>query len=302
MRRTQLQTHNRQQLEVWLEQNLDVRNEGKDEWNVVCPFHQSSDTTRPDMWVNVELGLYNCLSSSCQARGTAADLVRRYQGGTWEDARRALGRPGVEALGKLLGALRAPVEAPLSLSWDLIHAHRSNFYWQIERGIGPHAQEHFLLGFDHERNQALLPYLNERREPVGFIRRQLVGHPRYLYPTGFHLEQSVYHLYDCKPNRPLIVVEGAVDCIKVWEAGFPNVVALLGSQIPIEKARLFRHYQIVSFLDADPAGVKGTWELRRAVGRIIHRVVYPEHLLGKDPGSLLPEEINLCLGRLDPIY
>jgi DNA primase len=158
-----------------------------------------------------------------------------------------------------------------------------------------------MLGFDFERNQGLIPYLNERREPVGFIRRQMVGHPRYLYPTGFDLERSVYHLYACRPDRALVVVEGAIDAIKVWEAGFTNVVALLGSQIPPEKARLFRHYQIVSFLDADPAGVKGTWDLRRAVGRVIHRVAYPDELQGKDPGSLSAHDVQRCMSRLEPI-
>lgn len=297
----QLQAHNRQQLEVWLEANCDVRNQGKDEWNLVCPFHQSADTSRPDMWVNVEKGVFNCLSSSCAARGSAAELVRRLQGGSWEDARRQLGRPGGEALSRLLDALHAPVEASLSLSWDLIQAHRSANYWAIQRGLLTETQDHFHLGYDFERDHALIPYLDEMREPVGFIRRQMIGHPRYLYPTGFSLEQSVYHLYDCNPQEPLIVVEGSVDCMNVWQAGFRNVVALLGSQIPPQKARMFRHYQVISFLDADPAGVKGTWDLRASMGRIIQRVNYPESLLGSDPGSLTSEQIHACLGRLSPV-
>lgn len=295
--------HNRQQFEVWVEENLDVRNHGRDELNCVCPFHQTSDTRRPDLYVNVEKGVYNCLSSSCEARGTAADLVRRLTGGSWEASRRAVGRPGAEALAKLLGALRPqPVAPTLSLSWDLIHAHRSNYYWRA-RGITVQAQDHFMLGFDFGRNHALIPYLDEKRDPICFLRRQMVGHPKYLYPEDFDLERSWYHLYACNIIEPLVVAEGAIDAIRIWEAGFKNVVAILGSEIPPEKARMIRHHKIISFLDADPAGVTGTFKLRAACGRLIHRVNYPDTLQGKDPGSLTNEQIQVLLTHfLVPVF
>lgn len=299
MRRTyRPQQHNRQQLEVWLEANLDVRNQGRDEVNCVCPFHQSSDTRRPDMYVNVELGVYHCLSSSCGARGTSVDLVRRLTGGSWEAARREVGRPGAEALTKLLVALRPPPEGPrLSLSWDLIHAYRSDHYW-ASRKITPECQDHFMLGFDFGRNHALIPYLDEWREPICFLRRQMAGHhPRYLYPEEFDLDRSFYHLYECEPREPLVVVEGSVDAMRVWEAGFHNVVALLGSSLPPQKAQMIRHFKIISFLDADPAGVQGTWKLRESVGRLIQRVSYPDPLQGFDPGSLTNEQIQDLLGN-----
>lgn len=295
------QKHNRAQLEVWLEENLDVRNHGRDEINCVCPFHQSSDTRRPDLYVNVEKGVYHCLSTSCGAKGTVTDLVRRLTGGTWEASRRAIGRPGVEALGKMLGALRPLPVAPLSLSWEEIQARRSSRYWQ-DRGISLEAQEHFWLGFDFERDQALIPYLDEHREPRCFLRRQMVGHPKYLYPDSFDLEHSIYHLYGCDPRKSLIVVEGSIDAIRVWEAGYHNVVALLGSNFGPEKGQMIRHFRIISFLDADPAGVAGTWKLKDAVGRLIQRVNYPEELLGKDPGSLSNGEIHECLGNLQPVF
>lgn len=297
------QQHNRQQLEVWLDENLDVRNRGREEWNLVCPFHQTADTARPDLYVNVEKGVFNCLSSSCQARGTATDLVRRLTGGSWEASRRAVGRPGAEALAKLLGALRPqPRPSTLSLSWDLIHAHRSQHYW-VDRGLTREAQDHFMLGFDFGRNHALIPYLDERREPICFLRRQMVGHPKYLYPEDFDLERSWYHLYACSSMEPLVVVEGSIDCMRVWEAGYQNVVALLGSSIPPEKAQMIRHHRIVSFLDADPAGVQGTFKLREAAGRLILRVNYPDELLGRDPGSLTNEQIRELLGHhLMPVF
>jgi DNA primase len=296
------QAHNRAQLEVWIENNLDVRNVGREEINCVCPFHQSADTRRPDMYINVEKGVYHCLSSSCGVKGHVLDLIRRLTGGSWEDARRQVGRPGVEALGRLLGALRPQPEAPtLSLSWDEVYAHRSSHYWSTTRGITQAAQDHFMLGFDHSRNQALIPYIDEHREPRCFLRRQMFGHPKYLYPEQFEAERAWYHLYECRPDQPLIVVEGSIDAMRVWEAGFTNVIAILGSETPPDKGRMIRHYQVISFLDADPAGVQGTWKLRRAVGRLIQRVSYPDELQGSDPGSLTNEQISTCLGRLVPV-
>lgn len=297
------QVHNQAQLEVWIEQHLDVRNQGREEWNCVCPFHQAADTRRPDMYINVTKGVYHCLSSSCGVQGHILDLVRRLTGGSWEDARRAVGRPGVEALGRLLNALRPPPQGPpLSLSWDEVLAHRSSHYWTSDRGISQVAQDHFMLGFDHSRNQALIPYIDEHREPRCFLRRQMLGHPKYLYPEQFEAERAWYHLYECRPDEPLIVVEGSIDAMRIWESGHRNVVAILGSETPPDKGRMIRHHQIISFLDADTAGVVGTWKLKEAVGRMIQRVTYPDSLQGMDPGKLTNEQIEECLSRLAPVW
>jgi hypothetical protein len=75
----------------------------------------------------------------------------------------------------------------------------------------------------------------------------------------------------------------------------------MGSEITPDKARRLKHFQLISFLDADIAGVTSTIKLRKAVGRIIHRVDYPDHLQGEDPGSLSPQNIDLCLKRLVPM-
>lgn len=289
------------QLEVWLDQNLEVRNWGKTgEVNCVCPFHQTSDTKRPDLWVNTQKGVYHCLSSSCGMRGTVVDLVMRLTGGSLAEARRELGRPGGEALTRLLGALRPQPAPTLSLTWDLIYSYRSSTYWRDVRGLEERTIDHFHLGFDHERNDALIPFFSAEKDPLCFIRRQLDRHPKYLYPANFPNETAIYHLYEAQTNRPLVVVEGASDAHRVWEAGFQNVVALMGSEVPPQKARLLKHFKLVAFMDDDQAGWTSTLKLKQQVGRIIHRVVYPESLRGQslDPGRLTDEQIHQCMDRL----
>jgi len=56
----------------------------------------------------------------------------------------------------------------------------------------------------------------------------------------------------------------------------------------------------VAFMDDDQAGWTSTLKLKQQVGRIIHRVVYPESLRGQslDPGRLTDEQIHQCMDRL----
>jgi len=56
---------------------------------------------------------------------------------------------------------------------------------------------------------------------------------KYRLPDGFKKSAVLFHLHRAKEHagRGLIVVEGFFDCFKVHQAGFPNVVALMGSAL-----------------------------------------------------------------------
>ena len=65
--------------------------------------------------------------------------------------------------------------------------------------------------------------------------------PHYRLPAGFHKSLVVFNLHRARElakEQGLILAEGRFDCMKVWQAGFRNVVSLLGSSWSDEPERL----------------------------------------------------------------
>jgi transposase len=57
--------------------------------------------------------------------------------------------------------------------------------------------------------------------------------PRYLFPPGFGKSQLVFNLHRAVREAAgcAIVVEGFFDCLRVHQAGYRNVVALMGARL-----------------------------------------------------------------------
>jgi DNA primase len=65
--------------------------------------------------------------------------------------------------------------------------------------------------------------------------------PHYRLPAWFHKSLVVFILHRARElakEQGLILVEGRFDWMKVWQAGFRNVVSLLGSSWSDEPERL----------------------------------------------------------------
>ena len=60
-------------------------------------------------------------------------------------------------------------------------------------------------------------------------------------PPDFHKTLEAFNLHrakDLAAEQGLILVEGFYDCMKIWQAGFQSVAALMGSSMSEEQAAL----------------------------------------------------------------
>lgn len=93
-----------------------------------------------------------------------------------------------------------------------------------------------------------------------------------------------------------IVVEGFFDCLRVHQAGYRNVVALMGVSLSEmqEKILLERFPQLVLMLDGDEAGRRASQQL---VGRLAGKVAVAvtEMASGRQPDQLSSEEVQRVL-------
>jgi DNA primase len=152
-----------------------------------------------------------------------------------------------------------------------------------------------------------IPIHNEHAELVAYAGRwpgePPEGEGKYKLPTGFHKSLVVYNLHrarDYAKDSGLIVVEGFFDCMKVAQAGFPNVVGLMGSVMSEAQEALIvstvgSEGKVTLMLDEDEAGWKGREDaLSRLSGQVYVRVIGLGEE-GRQPDSLSKEELTRAI-------
>src|ERR1051325_7808950 len=109
----------------------------------------------------------------------------------------------------------------------------------------------------------VIPIYNLHGQLVAYAGRALDNRePKYKLPAGFRKVLELFNLQRAMAtgSRIVIVVEGYFDCVRVHQAGFPCVVALMGSSLSAaQESGLRRHCEgIVLMLDGDAAGRAAT--------------------------------------------
>jgi DNA primase len=151
------------------------------------------------------------------------------------------------------------------------------------------------------RERMVFPIHDERGELVAYAGRVMDDRePRYLFPPGFRKSQVVFNLHRAvksvaRQGGVAIVVEGFFDCLKVHQAGYGNVVALMGASISDRQAELLDTYfrELVVMLDGDEAG----WRASRVLAARWPAAYMAWVPAGWQPDQLSSEEIEGILRR-----
>ncbi len=123
--------------------------------------------------------------------------------------------------------------------------------------------------YDRFRNRLMIPIRDANGRMVGFGARTLdpEGIPKYLnspQTAVFDKSRLLYGLdlarRHIREARQAIIVEGYMDVIQAWQAGFYNVVAQMGTALTADQLRLLKRYtkRFVLALDSDAAGTQAT--------------------------------------------
>ena len=121
--------------------------------------------------------------------------------------------------------------------------------------------------YDRFRNRVMFPIFDYRGNVIGFGGRVLDDSlPKYLNSPDTLLFNKRFNLYGLNyakksiVNDSLILVEGYMDLISLYEHGIESVVATLGTALTNDQGRLIKRYAstaIISY-DSDDAGIKAT--------------------------------------------
>ena len=151
--------------------------------------------------------------------------------------------------------------------------------------------------YDKFRGRVIFPIINARGKVVGFGGRAINkdDNPKYLNSQESKAFQKKNNLYGFNKARNsasnlgyLILVEGYMDVISLYQAGIENVAASLGTALTEQQARMIKRYKkIILCYDSDTAGRNAAlrgMEVLRAEG-IDVRVMHVTD--GKDPDEFI---------------
>jgi DNA primase len=278
----------------------------RDQLEGCCPIHRGK---RDDSFrANLSKNVFHCFA--CQAHGNVLDLVAAMEKCSIREAACRLqqwlgiavsgasARPGPGGAGKTeLVREKQGCNPPLHFSLTGVdHAHP---YWQ-QRGIDRATAAEFGMGFyggpGLMSGRIVIPIRNASGEIVAYAGRALDGKsPKYKLPAGFRKAWELFHLQraGATNSQTVIVVEGYFDCVRVHQAGFPFVVALMGSSLSAIQERVLaeRFEPVFLMLDGDAAGCAA----RRVIGTrlsgtcSVAQVNVPE---GAQPDQLSPTVVR----------
>ncbi len=148
--------------------------------------------------------------------------------------------------------------------------------------------------YDYFRNRVMFPIIDVRGNVIGFGGRVLNDDkPKYLnspLTPVFDKGRNLFSLNNAKDaGDSFLLAEGYMDVIALWQAGFTNAVATLGTALTSDQARLISRYagEVVVCYDADTAGRNATEKAMRIFSETGIKVKILRITGGKDPDEFI---------------
>lgn len=173
-----------------------------------------------------------------------------------------------------------------------------------KKGIDVEIAKNYLL-WDASANRIAIPVRRWDGRLVGIVERcwctlcqngQKCAH-KYKNAINFVKSRYLFNEYlidKSDGKKPIFVVEGIFDVLKMITAGFKSTVAIFGTSLSDDQARRLKSLNrpIVLMFDGDADGRKCTMEgIKKLHGKVtrLYECVLPE---SKDPGDLPVEELK----------
>lgn len=245
-----------------------------------CPFH---DERTPSFYVHKEQLIANCFG--CGVHGYIDTLAARYLGVDRVQAAQALDIKLQDVVGaKTSKSRRARRKSPTIYpeSW-LAPWKREVHRYVLERGLDLHTLKRAEVRFDQVYARQVFPHRDTEGRLVGAIGRSCRGQiPKWFfywdYDKGRHLYQPVPP-QSTDGRCPLIIVEGVFDVLWLYQNGFHNVAATLGTKITKDQVKQIAAASddVILAYDNDESGAHASmWLYSQLRGPKVRFVEWPE--------------------------
>lgn len=284
-----------------------LRRSGTGQYRGRCPIHQGEG--KDAFHANYDRNVFHCFA--CGVGGNVLDFVAAMEKSTIREAAMRLACfrtvtarvTSAVAERKLVTKKRSSNPClPFSLSVDRRHPYLKH------RGLDDHTVDYFGVGFYGRgglmSGRIAIPIHDAASQLVAYCGRSIDGaEPRYRFPAEFQKSLVLfnYHRARATAERALILVEGFFDCMRVHQAGFPAVAALMGAKLSCAQKELLtkRFARVILMLDGDETGRAATDHITEQLRGTcpVDQVRLPA---GVQPDQLPAERIRQLLHRGNP--
>lgn len=201
-----------------------------------CPFHNNTDT--PAFALDKEKGLWTCFNPSCDSSGNLVALLRSLKGLNPFEAARVIAQSEKsvhDSVADRLSAIRekapefvqfpvTPVERMEEELWTNHHA----LDYMRGRGFNDDTLKYFGIGYSFKQDMTIVPMHDPNGMLIGFIGRSIEG-KQFKNSTNLPKSKTAWNFHRAKTHGDtVIIVESSFDAMRLHQAGYPNVIALLG--------------------------------------------------------------------------
>jgi DNA primase len=262
---------------------LDVCDETDNDFLSLCPYHGNSDRESPAFSTSKRYGFSICFNPACakgsEFRLTLEQMVRDLKGLDRMSAKRFIlqhkGDAGISFKEKFDSIVNnQPEELPEFPEAAIMKMHERFMEtpaakeYMKGRGFERETMEFFKVGFTpataygspvyRKSDMIVVPAYDNKSRPVGLVGRSLVGKEFKNFGanengTGFHKSKIVWNLNNARRHETVILTESTFDSMRIHQAGYPNVGALLGGSLSAVQADLLnRHFsKVIIFTDQE---------------------------------------------------
>lgn len=267
-----------------------------------CPFPEHEDAGNPSCGVYHEEGRYYCFG--CKKRGSLIEFTQAALGGvTIYVAQRYASQfmQGLDLEGEIKAKKQPTNPVPIPVSY--LDSFSVSYEYLLSRGISKETQELFGIKHDKRRNELIFPVFDAEGKLIFTKNRRL--NPESVeewgkfgyWPVGakqFH-RGSVFRIDLVKPkNHVVVLVEGEIDAMYLWECGMNYVVSVFGSSPNKEQIMGLRNKGaniVVAMFDQDAAGELAWERLKeeaKGTGVSLKKIDYNTN----DPAELSLEKVK----------
>lgn len=258
-----------------------------DYFMALCPFHEN--TREPDFQIHKSLGLFNCFG--CSAKGNLYQLVKEFYNISYKEADSFIQKLAGFDESVNIEDIRFRVSLRnMFASSDEDNKPKVRKFTEkdlIRFKLQPDPTNYLLgRGYTHEtidyfecsyterwavwdeeaetytyQKRVVIPGHLDDGKICGVIGRTVENaEPKYKYTASYPKSTSLFNLHRAKKHGDagLILVEGALDVMRIHQFGFSNVVGIYGATVHEQQAELVLQYtdKVYLMFDNDEAGRK----------------------------------------------
>ena len=288
-----------------------------------CPIHDGKHQKKGCFCANTAKNMWHCFS--CGAGGNVLDfvvamesvnirqaglLIQKWFGMVSEEkGQLAKEEKKVEKEKKEVKPEQEIVNPPLTFELKTLDGKHS--YLLKERELKKETIKEFGLGYCKRglmKGRIVIPIDNEKGELVAYAGKYPGDPPegelKYKLPPKFKKSLVVFNLNrvkDMGEDKGLILVKDFFDVFNLWQSGYKNVVALMGTSMSNEQERLIVQAvggkgKVALMFDSDEDGRSGSQDaLTRLVSQVYVKLVKLGEK-GSQPDTLSKEKLKKLLG------